>query len=319
MLYLRRLIFIALFALIAGPSSAVAQDAGIAPPAADETLIYVIREGRFAGSMNKMWVAVNEQTVARVENDAYAVVRAKAGRITLNLATTGIVAGAIAVDDRPGETVYLNWRLGDVHMAELQAEEAHQLLANLNQTAPIDEVRPNNEQVQANFALDVIGLDLTHPATDILEPDDEHAVITVFRRDKKDRFKVALWGADRYIAGLDVKQGVRIKVPAGEHYLFGGLMADSVLRANVEAGKNYYAEVDIGLVKLKLKPIKSKDKKKLDKWLKKIQFLAAAGDDLRTERVREREAIVTAFMNSALRDNPEAAKKHLLMDSVHAF
>ena len=319
MLYLRRLIFIALFALIAGPSSAVAQDAGIAPPAADETLIYVIREGRFAGSMNKMWVAVNEQTVARVENDAYAVVRAKAGRITLNLATTGIVAGAIAVDDRPGETVYLNWRLGDVHMAELQAEEAHQLLANLNQTAPIDEVRPNNEQVQANFALDVIGLDLTHPATDILEPDDEHAVITVFRRDKKDRFKVALWGADRYIAGLDVKQGVRIKVPAGEHYLFGGLMADSVLRANVEAGKNYYAEVDIGLVKLKLKPIKSKDKKKLDKWLKKIQFLAAAGDDLRTERVREREAIVTAFMNSALRDNPEAAKKHQLMDSAHAF
>ena len=319
MLYLRRLIFIALFALIAGPSSAVAQDAGIAPPAADETLIYVIREGRFAGSMNKMWVAVNEQTVARVENDAYAVVRAKAGRITLNLATTGIVAGAIAVDDRPGETVYLNWRLGDVHMAELQAEEAHQLLANLNQTAPIDEVRPNNEQVQANFALDVIGLDLTHPATDILEPDDEHAVITVFRRDKKDRFKVALWGADRYIAGLDVKQGVRIKVPAGEHYLFGGLMPDSVLRANVEAGKNYYAEVDIGLVKLKLKPIKSKDKKKLDKWLKKIQFVAAAGDDLRTERVREREAIVTAFMNSALRDNPEAAKKHQLMDSAHAF
>lgn len=319
MLYLRRFIFIALFALIAGPSTAAAQDAGIAPPAADETLIYVIREGRFAGSMNKMWVAVNEQTVARVENDAYAVVRAKAGRITLNLATTGIVAGAIAVDDRPGETVYLNWRLGDVHMAELQAEEAHQLLANLNQTAPIDEVRPNNEQVQANFALDVIGLDLTHPATDILEPDDEHAVITVFRRDKKDRFKVALWGADRYIAGLDVKQGVRIKVPAGEHYLFGGLMADSVLRANVEAGKNYYAEVDIGLVKLKLKPIKSKDKKKLDKWLKKIQFLAAAGDDLRTERVREREAIVTAFMNSALRDNPEAAKKHQLMDSAHAF
>ena len=319
MQHLRRFVFIALFALIAGPSTTAAQDAGIAPPAADETLIYVIREGRFAGSMNKMWVAVNEQTVARVENDAYAVVRAKAGRITLNLATTGIVAGAIAVDDRPGETVYLNWRLGDVHMAELQAEEAQQLLANLKQTAPIDEVRPNNEQVQANFALDVIGLDLTHPATDILEPDDEHAVITVFRRDKKDRFKVALWGADRYIAGLDVKQGVRIKVPAGEHYLFGGLMPDSVLRANVEAGKNYYAEVDIGLVKLKLKPIKSKDKKKLDKWLKKIQFLAAAGDDLRTERVREREAIVTAFLNSALRDNPEAAKKHQLMDSAHAF
>ncbi len=319
MLYLRRFIFIALFALIAGPSTAAAQDAGIAPPGADETLIYVIREGRFTGSMNKMWIAVNDKTVARVENDAYAIVRAKAGRITLNLATAGIVAGTIAVDDRPGETVYLKWRLGDIHVTEIQAEEAQQSLANLKQTAPIDELRPNNEQVQANYALDVMGLHLTHPATAVLEPDDEHAVITVFRRDKKDRLKVALWGADHYIAALDVNQGVRIKVPAGEHYLFGGLIPDAVLRANVEAGKNYYAVVDIGLVKLKVKPIKSKDKKKLDKWLKNVQFVAAVGADRRTERVREREKIVTEFLNSAALRDPAVAKKHQLMGSAHAF
>jgi len=97
--FLHRLVFTALFVLFAGTSTGIAQEAGIAPPADDETLIYVIREGRFAGSMNKMWVAVNDKTVGRVENDAYAVVRAKAGRITLNLATAGIVAGAFAVDD----------------------------------------------------------------------------------------------------------------------------------------------------------------------------------------------------------------------------
>ena len=313
MSFLNRLVFIALFALTAGTSTGAAQEAGIAPPADDETLIYVIREGRFAGSMNKMWVAVNDNTVAKIENDAYAVVRAKAGRVTLNLATAGMVAGAVAVDDRPGETVYLKWRLGDIHMIEMQAEEAQQLLASLTPTPPIDEILPNNEQVQANFALDVLGLNLTHPETAAVEPDDEHAVITVFRRDKKDRLKVALWGADGYIAALEVNQGVRVKVPAGENFLFAGLISDAFVKANVEAGKNYYVSIDIGFVKYKVEPVRSKDKKKLDKWLKKVKFVAALGSERRTDNVREREKIVTEFLNSAAGNNLK------LIGPEHAF
>ena len=105
MLYLRRFVVVSLFSLCTPLAGVFAQETEVTPPADDETLIYVIREGRFAGSMNKMWIAVNDQTVARVENDAYAIVRAKAGRITVNLATAGIVAGAIAVDDRPGNSL----------------------------------------------------------------------------------------------------------------------------------------------------------------------------------------------------------------------
>ena len=155
MLNVRRFAVVSLFSLCFPLAGVLAQESEVAPPSDDETLIYVIREGRFTGSMNKIWIAVNDQTVARVENDAYAIVRAKAGRITLNLATTGIVAGVIAVDDRPGETVYLTWRLSDVHMAELEATAAHELLANIKQTPPLEELRRNNEQVQANYALDV--------------------------------------------------------------------------------------------------------------------------------------------------------------------
>jgi hypothetical protein len=175
--YLKRLVLIALIALVAGVSTGNAQQAGIEPPADDETLIYVIREGRYAGSMNKMWVAVNDQTVGKIENDAYAVVRAKAGRITLNLATAGIVAGAVAVDDRPGETVYLKWRLGDIHMTEVPTDEAQPLLASLTPTPPIDEILPNNEQVQANFALDILGMNLTQPETAAVEPDDRRTAL----------------------------------------------------------------------------------------------------------------------------------------------
>ena len=318
MLYVRRFVVVCLLSLCFPFAGVLAQESEVAPPAEDETLIYVIREGRFAGSMNKMWIAVNDQTVARVENDAYAIVRAKAGRITLNLATTGIVAGAIAVDDRPGETVYLQWRLGDVHVAELDAAEALKLLANLKQTPPIEELRPNNEQVQANYALDVIGLGLTHPTTDVLEPDVEHAVITIFRRDKKDRLKVAVWGTDAYIAALDVNQGFRIKVPAGEHSIFTGLIPAAWLHTNVEAGKNYYAGIKIGLVKIEVVPVLPKDAKKLDKWLKKIEFVTVDPDNV-TDRVREREKILTDYLKAQFASHRAAGKKLAMMGGEHAF
>ena len=318
MLNVRSFVVVCLFSLCFPFTGVLAQESEVAPPADDETLIYVIREGRFAGSMNKMWIAVNDQTVARVENDAYAIVRAKAGRITLNLATAGIVAGAIAVDDRPGETVYLKWRLGDVHMAELDATEAHELLANLKQTPPIEELRPNNEQVQANYAPDVLGLDLTHPTTDIVEPDDEHAVITIFRRDKKDRLKVAVWGTDAYIAGLDINQGFRIKVPAGEHSIFTGLIPDAWIHTNVEAGKNYYAYIKIGLVKFEVVPVRTKDAKKLDKWLKKIEFVTVDPANV-TDRLREREKIVIDYLKAQFASHRAAGKKLAMMGREHAF
>ena len=318
MTQIRTLVLSVVFAIFITPTAGLAQDAGIAPPAADETLIYLFREGRFAGSLNKMWIAVNDKTVARVQNEAYAVVRAQAGRITLNLATAGIVAGAIAIDDRPGETVYLNWRLGDIHIAELDAEAAHALLQDYKRTPPIEELRPNNEQVEANFALDVLGLELTHPTEDVVEPDEDHAVIAIFRGKKKELVKVAVWGEDRYIAMLEANQGVQIKVPAGENIIFTGLTPSAVLEANVEAGKHYYAQLDIGLVKLKVEPVRSKDAKKLQKMLENVEYVAVDQERV-TDRVRERETLVTDFLKEAIERDRAAGNAYQAMGSEHAF
>lgn len=83
-------------------SLAMADD-GIAPPSQDETLIYILREG----GGGKLWIAINDQTVARLENRKYEVLRTKAGLVTLNVATQGIPIAGIPVDDRHGEIVYL--------------------------------------------------------------------------------------------------------------------------------------------------------------------------------------------------------------------
>ena len=63
------------------------------PPADDETLIYVIREGRMLGAAVGQWIAINDQVVARLRSNRHAVIRAKAGLITLNLSNSGVAFG----------------------------------------------------------------------------------------------------------------------------------------------------------------------------------------------------------------------------------
>ena len=125
-------------------------------------------------------------------------------------------------------------------------------------------------------------------------------------------------GANAYIAALDVNQGFRIKVPAGEHSIFTGLIPDAWLYTNVEAGKNYYAGIKIGLVKIEVVPVRPKDAKKLDKWLKKIEFVTVDPDSV-SDRVREREKIVTDYLKAQFASHRDAGKKLQMMGGEHAF
>ena len=190
---------------------------GVAPPAADETLIYVIREKRFMGGGIGLWIAVNDQTVARVRNKKYAIVRAKAGRITLNVAVQGSVLGSVAIDDRPGETVYVKCRVGEA-VTEIGADEAQKLLRKSKRMDPIDEIRPNNEEVKALINLSNLRDLLLRPTSSRLEPDAESAVISIFRRIEKVEFNLGIWSLDGYVATLRDGEGIDIRVaPRGTH------------------------------------------------------------------------------------------------------
>ena len=131
------------------PDHVLAADDDIVGPAADETLIYVIRLKRRTAGLLGDWIAINDQTVARVKHKKHAVIRTKAGAITLSLAMQGFVDGAIALDDRPGETVYLRFRVGDWLLTEVDAAEATNLLKKSKLMDPIEEVLPNKERVAA--------------------------------------------------------------------------------------------------------------------------------------------------------------------------
>ena len=105
------LMIIATLAL-AIPPEIRAASSEVIPPAANETLILIYRDNAF-GHGYKHWIAVNDKTVAFVKEKRYATIRAKAGAITLNLASMGNVLDSVQLDDRPGEIVYLHWKMVD--------------------------------------------------------------------------------------------------------------------------------------------------------------------------------------------------------------
>lgn len=294
---------IALCVLLTGLATlappAAAQE--IAPPAADETLIYVIRAGRFVGGGAKMWVAVNDQTVARVENKGYAVVRAKAGMLTLNLATTGIVVAAIALDDRPGQTVYLQWRVGDLVFQELDAEQGLAAIAESDLTEPIEETLGNNEQFHALLNLSRLGFDAMRPASAAASPDAEHAVLTIFRRAENDKLTFGVWSEDRYLGTLSANQAVDVRLTPGEHYFMSGNVGTTLLKAQVEAGKHYYAQLDVGemIYRVKMVPVATSDAKLRDEWLEAVSYVEVNRDAM-APRGRERESMVTEWIRGVV-------------------
>ena len=295
-------------------------ETGVTPPSADETLIYVMREWRFVGGGGSNWVAVNNQTVDRLANGKYAVVRAKAGRITLNLAIAGIVVAPIALDDRPGETVYLKWRVGDLTFREVSETEGREFLKKAKRTKGIEAPLPNNEEIDVLANLSRMGFDLTRPTLQKIEPDSEHGVITFFRREDGRNVELGIWSDQGFVSTLRIKEGIRLQVPAGDHYFLSANKGASILKAEIQAGKEYFAWLDFGegFGGVRLTPIPMQDVNKLKTWLKDISWVELDPDTI-TPRIRERGEVVNAFMQTEIK-NPGSKKSNIqTLGRGHAF
>ena len=187
------LIALTLLTFVSQAQSAI--EDGATPPASDETLIYVLRVKGPSGFGNNFWVAVNDQTVDRVSNGKYAIVRAKAGLVTLNVASQGVARGSIALDDRLGETIYVKWQPSDFSMGEVSEAEGIEFLRNAKRTKGIDTPRPiNNEKIAVLANVSRMGFIVTRLATEKPEPDSKHSVITFFRRHAGPGLEFGIWG-----------------------------------------------------------------------------------------------------------------------------
>ena len=304
------------------PRVASAKDPVVAPPAADETLIYVFR--KFPGY--GIWIAVNDQTVTPLKkNKRHAVIRAKAGLITLNAARGGIVIGEIAIDDRPGETVYVlvssSGFVPKYAVEEITAEDAARKLRKTKLEESIEPLA-NNEYHDVLLNPGELGFNLMRPASSILKPDTDSAVITFFRRKEKEivDMDIGIWSTDGFIGGLRNEEAVSVRVAPGEHFFLSGRTSTSVLRAQVEAGKQYYVWQNVSLWSegIKLVPIDSSQEGELREWLSDTTPMELNESAL-TPRVRERSDIVMSYVNETFSKAKSDTIGFRVLAAEHAF
>ena len=154
-----------------------AEDVVVAPPADDETLIYLIEQKGMGGV--KFGISVNGEFVARTKHKQHTITHAKAGRLTFSIWRGKMVLGAIALDDRPGETVYLTHKWGNFEISEISAGEAAELMEK-TKPAKIEnldgKVTPPEVQMLTLVNIGRLGFDLMKPAMGRLEPDDGKTV-----------------------------------------------------------------------------------------------------------------------------------------------
>lgn len=306
--------------LLSATANAVADDEpAVEPPGPDETLVYVIREGKLTGAVNSHWVAVNDKTVGTLRNDTHTILRLPAGIITLNLASGGLPAAAIALDHRGGETVYLEYELGATELVELDEKSAHKLIRKTDRSDPIAEITPNNEQMPVLMNLSRLGFDLMEPAAGALEPDADHGVVTIFRQKDGKKFKFGIWSDAGFVGTLGTREAVSLKLAPGSHFFMAGNLGVTQMRADVEAGKHYYAWLDYGgwIGRVRLTPVPVADAKELDKLLGKVSYVTLGSMDL--EGVRTREELVVQFVRETAEKTRSGDVDFNLLGPEHAF
>ena len=306
--------------LCLNPAVAADDEPAVEPPGPDETLIYVMREGRMVGAATGHWIAINDETVGTLRNDTHTILRYPAGIITLNIANAGLPAASIALDNRGGETVYLEWKLGAPEFVELDEKAAKKLIRKTDRSKPIDEVVPNKEQMPVLMNLSRLGFDVMEPAAGPAEPDAEHGVVTIFRQKDGDKFDFGIWNDRGFVGTLRAREAISLKLPPGSYFFMAGNLGVTQMLAQVEAGNRYYAWLDYGgwIGRVRLTPVPASDARELEKLLRKVEYvqLGPAAD---AEGVKAREQIVTEYIREVQEQTKDGSVGFNFLGSAHAF
>jgi hypothetical protein len=315
-----RLVNTTLFLMLLGVIAVADDEPPVEPPGPDETLIYVMREGRMLGAAGGHWIAINDKTVGSLRNDTHAVFRYPAGLITLNIASGGAPAASIALDNRGGETVYLEYKLGATEFVELDEKAAQKLIRKTDLKEPLLEVEPNNEQFAVLMNLSRLGFDVMEPAEGPAEPDAEHGVVTIFRQKDGDKFDFGIWNEGGFVGTLGAREAITLRLEPGSYLFMAGNLGYTQMLADVEAGKRYYAWLDYGgwVGRVRLTPVPATDARELEKLLGKVSYVTL-GPAMESENIRARERMVVDYVLEVAEMARAGTVDFNLLGAEHAF
>ncbi len=287
-------------------------------PEKNETLVYVIRQSSMLGAARGLYVGINDKVVADLYSGTYCYFKINDGINTLNLEQGTIPFSYYRLANRPGKTVYLYFEMTSGKLSEITEDLGITAIMKSQMAKDIGKPKNNKGYLSALINPGFLNLYLMKETTDKTNPDTENANITFIRPQSyaKD-MAFGIWNESKFLGNLKGETYFQIKVPAGKHNFFGKSEHFSVLKADVEAGKNYYIQVAANMgwsqAHVKLLPIKSdKEQNEIQKWLtnsKKVTIDETAIDP----QVKKRLNLALPHIKTALNnvDKGKAEARYL--------
>ena len=227
----------------------------------EKTGLYVIRGSNFAGAARGLWVAVNDSVVADLSNSSHVYLELNAGLNTLYFVQGKVGFGYLAVDNKPGETLYAKFGYASTNTTEeIDKDLGQTMVMKTTAVTPLAETKNNDAYDDLLINPGVLDYPIMIESSEILTADENHALVRFYRPDKLIAdCAFDIWNQDGYIGSTKGGSYFTVKLKSGHHVFISKSERYAVLDAELDAGKEYAVELDVSVgwnqAHIKLLPI----------------------------------------------------------------
>jgi hypothetical protein len=265
----------------------------LSPPNKDETLIYVIRGSAPTGGWRLVDVGVNQKVKAQLGDSTHTFFKVKSGINTIGLIQSGRAFTYLALDNRPGETVflYLDYEVGT--LTEARDQLGKTMVQETTFTEKLSQEKVT--EAMAGVLLNPGWLKLDYMMEGINTQNgrvDNTSIISIVRPGIE--FKQAIldfWSDNKGLLGfLGGESYLQIRVKPGTHKIYTYLNQLSVVSIDVQPNNHYVLKVDFqrgfGKTKTKLTPVNAvEDINKVKNWFSTLSLKTPNLDKLNRPEV----------------------------------
>ncbi len=228
---------------------------------ADKTGVYVIRGSNFQGGARGLWVAVDDAVVADLSNGSHVYLELDAGLNTLHFVQATAGFGYMAIDNKPGEIVYAKFGYATTGLTEILDEDlGKSTVMKTRAVEPLTEKRENTAYDNLVINPGTLAYPIMTNATEELNADSDHAVVRFYRPSKLiSGIAFDVWSQEGYVGSTKGGAYFSVKLKPGHYDFLARSERYAILSADLEAGKEYAAELTVGMgwnqAHIKLLPI----------------------------------------------------------------
>ncbi len=278
-------------------------------PEKNESLVYVIRKNQTVGATRGLFVALNDKIISNIHTGDYCYFKIDNGINTVNLEQS-LPFHFFRLDNRAGEIIFLYFEMISIttgKFSELPTDLGITAVMESKMAKDIGEPKINNWYTSGLMNPEFVDLYLMKKTDNTMIPDSENAIITFIRPQtyKKD-MAFGIWSESKFLGNLKCETYFQIKVPTGKYNFFGKSEHFSSLKADVEAGKNYYIQVAAsgGWLQphIRLLPVTiEKKQSEIQAWLDSCNLVTVDEMVLDT-RIKERLDLALPYIKTVIND-----------------